>query len=124
MALEQVAVFDQIDMLLAFYHVEGINRLNLAAKLAADAARLDGAGDWRPMAFRIINCWRLCEKAHKAGRVGNATGFTGFFIHKLESLDETYAATGDELARLRDKHMDSDAIKLALSFTERRMSKT
>lgn len=119
MPVEQVEVFDQIDMLLAFYHLEGVNRLNLAAKLARDAATLDGAGDWRTMAFRIINCWRLCDKAHKAGRVGNATGFTGFFIHKLESLDDSYTATGDELADVRTKRSASDAVKLAQSFEHR-----
>ncbi len=47
--------------------------------------------------------------------MGDAGGFTGFFIHKLQTLDESYAATGDELAALKDKRLASDAIKLAQS---------
>ena len=111
----EFVVFEQLDALLAFYHLEGVNRLNLSAKLTTDAARLDGPGEWRTMAFRIMNCWRLCSAAHQAGRVGDAGGFTGFFIHKLQMLDESYAATGDELAALKDKRMASDSVKLAQS---------
>ena len=112
-------VFEQLDALLAYYHVEGANRLTLAAKLAHDAARIDEASDWRPMALRIINCWRLSSQAHKAGRVGNATGFVGFFIHKLQTLDESYAGTGDELAEARGKRMATDAVKLARGMDAR-----
>ena len=113
LAPSQVPVFEQLDALLGYYHVEGANRIQLATRLAADAARIDGAGEWREMALRVINCWRLCEKAHATGRVGNVTGFTGFFIHKLKTLDAAYAATGDERDTLHAQRLASDAVKLA-----------
>jgi hypothetical protein len=112
----QRPVFDELDALLAHYRVEGETRVRLAEKLARDAEALDGSGIWMPMAARVINCWRACERAHKTGRVGNATGFIGFFVYKLRALDDAYLATGDERAAQREASAHSGAVAFARSI--------
>lgn len=109
-------VFDELDALLTHYQIEGETRAGLVDKLARDAAALDGPGEWMPMAARVINCWHRCERAHKTGRVGNATGFIGFFIYKLRALDDAYLATGDETNARLLASAQSGAVAFARSI--------
>jgi hypothetical protein len=104
--------YHQLNGLLKHYQIDQPKRGTIARRLASRARQTDG-DDWRPMAMRVINAWRLAKAAHAAGRVGNDAGFTGFFVYKLELLDADYLATGDERAAQRDQVAGMDAVQIA-----------
>ena len=113
MAVAERDVFEQLEALLGHYQVDGINRIDLAHRLTRRASQIDGVGEWGPMVYRIANCWRKCSNLHKAGRVGDASGFMGFFVYKLRGMDSEYVAQAGEIDAGRNKYGGADSVALA-----------
>jgi len=118
----QKAVFTQLESLLAYYKIDGVNRTDIAHRLAHRAGQIDGPGEWQPMVYRIANCWRKCFNLHKIGRVGDAEGFTGFFIYKLRGMDSEYVAQAGEIDEGRARHASADSVALARQVEQALMS--